>query len=104
MRLVAEIAPIRRQIRPEAVVPRKMIGGEIGENEQRAAAALALDHLCCLVVEKRVGLDAGGLLETARAHEGAARRVKRKRLVAAALQRVRQTALDAASGNAGDEI
>src|SRR5262245_24870854 len=43
---VAEVAPIRRQIRPEAVVPRKMIGGEIGENKQRAAAALALDQPC----------------------------------------------------------
>src|SRR5262249_40053609 len=115
---VAEVVPIRRQIRPEAVVPRKMIGGEIGENKQRAAAALALDHPRRLVIEKRVGLDAahahvfaveksldaGGLLEAARAHERAARRIERKSPVAAPAQRMWQSAGDAAGCDAGDEI
>ena len=49
-------------------------------------------------------LDAGGGLETARAHEGAIGRIERERLVAAAAQRQRQTALDPARSDAGDEI
>src|SRR6185437_6470471 len=49
-------------------------------------------------------LDAGGELETARAHETAIGGIKRKRRVAAAAQRKRQAALDPARCNAGDEI
>ena len=43
-------------------------------------------------------------LETARAHERAEGRIERNRVVAAAAQRQRQSALDAARGDAGDEI
>ncbi len=49
-------------------------------------------------------LDAGGGLETARAHEGAIGRIERERVVAAAAQRQRQAALDPARRDAGDEI
>ena len=49
-------------------------------------------------------LDAGGGLETARAHERAIGRIERDGAVAAAAQRQRQAALDAARGDAGHEI
>ena len=80
---------------------------------------LALRHqVQGLVVEETVGfdvlgaeivrvievLDTGRGLETARAHERAERRIQRDRVVAAAAQRQRQSALDAARGNAGHEI
>src|SRR5262249_39717921 len=115
---VAEVAPIRRQIRPEAVVPRKMNGGEIGENKQRAAAALALDQPCGLVIEKEIRFDAAradvfaveklidarGPLEAARTHERAPGRIECKSPVAAPAQRMRQSAGDAAGCDAGDGI
>src|SRR5258706_14815054 len=49
-------------------------------------------------------LDPGGGLEAARAHEGAIGRIERDRVVAAAAQRPRQSALDATRGDAGDKI
>ena len=95
-----------------------MIGGEIDEGEQRRLDRLLRDQLQRLVVEEAVGLDvlgaeivrieevldAGRGLEAARAHEGAIGRIERKRRVAAAAQRQRQAALDAARGDAGHEI
>jgi hypothetical protein len=96
-----------------------MIGGEIDKGEQRLVRGLLLRHqLQGLVVEEAVGLDidgaeivsvvemldAGGQLKTARAHEGAERRIKRERIVAAAAQRQRQATLDPPRDDAGDEI
>src|SRR5712672_2838417 len=49
-------------------------------------------------------LDAGGGLEAARAHEGAIGRIERDRVVAAAAQRQRQSALDAARGDPRHEV
>src|ERR1700730_7851118 len=76
------------------------------------------DHPRGGVEEETVGLDifrpqivlieemlhASGGLEAPRAHEGAQRRIERKRAIAAAAQRRRQPALDAADGNARDEV
>ena len=95
-----------------------MIGGEIDEREQRRRRRLLRHQAERLVIEEAVGLDvpgaeivrvievldAGGQLETARAHEGAEGRIQRDRIVAAAAQRQRQAALDAARGDAGHEI
>src|SRR6202034_3940501 len=47
---------------------------------------------------------AGGELKTPRAHEGAIGRIERERAVAAAAQRQRQSTLDPARRDAGDEI
>jgi len=55
---VAELLPVRRQIGPERVIPREVIGGEIREDEQRSVFALTRDDLRGLVIEKEVGLDA----------------------------------------------
>src|SRR5215469_18706075 len=49
-------------------------------------------------------LDAGRGLEAARAHEGALRRIERERLVAAALERERQAAIDMAGRQPRHEI
>ncbi len=117
-RHVAQILPLRHQVGPVAVVPGKMIGGEIDENEHRAARVLLADHPRRSVEEETVGLDrfraqivlvvemlhAGRGLEAARAHEGAERRIEREGAIAAAPQRRRQPAIDAAGGDAGHEI
>ena len=116
--LVAGLAPGRHQVRAKPGFPGKMIGGEIDEHEQRRRRRFLRHQLQGLVVEEAVGLDvlgaeivrvvemldAGGGLETARAHEGAIGRIERDRVVAAAAQRQRQSALDAARRDAGHEI
>src|SRR3954447_2673856 len=49
-------------------------------------------------------LNAGGLLKAASTHERAVRRIERIGLIAAAMQRLRQAALDPARRDSGDEI
>ena len=115
---VAGRAPGRHQVGAKFRLPGKMIGGEIDEHEQRRRRRLLRHQSDGLVVEEAVGLDvlgaeivrvvemldAGGGLETARAHERAIGRIERDRFIAAAAQRQRQSALDAAGGDPGDEI
>src|SRR5580658_10617665 len=117
-RHVAQILPLRHQVGPIAVVPGEMIGGQIDEDEHRAARMFLADHPRRSVEEKTVRFDifraqivlieemlhAGRGLEALRAHEGAERRIERKRAITAAPQRRRQSALDSAGGNAGDEV
>ena len=66
--------------------------------------AIGLDILGAEVARIEEALDAGRGLETARAHEGAIGRIERKRRVAAAAQRQRQAAFDAAGGDARHEV
>src|SRR6516225_1603234 len=81
-------------------------------------SALFADHACGRVEEEAIRLQIPGAevvlivevlharrgLKIPRAHESAERRIKRKRAIAAALQRRRQAAIDAAGGNARHEI
>ena len=106
------------QLRTPAVGPRVMIGGEVDEHEHRRMAALALDDPGgCVIVEavrldpvgaERLGveeiLDAGCLVKPPRAHKRALGRIERKCLVAAFLERLGQTAVDAIGRDAGQEI
>ena len=116
--VVAEVAPVRRELRPQRVPPGEVIEDRIDEDEQRLIALLALDHLQGLIVVEAIGFDvaglhlvgiekaadAGGLLELARAEKRAIGGIERDGLVAAAPQRLRQAALDAAGGDARDVI
>src|SRR5262249_355875 len=95
-----------------------MIGGEIDENKHWVLFVVFGDHSrrgieeetirfklarteIMLVVEM---LHTGGGLEKARAHERAERGIEREGAIAAASQRRRQAAIDAAGRNPGDEI
>src|SRR3981189_1415712 len=83
--------------------PGKVVGAEIDEHEQRRFGRRLRHQAQGLVVEETVGLDipgaevvrvvemldAGGLLEAARAHEPAKGRIERDGVVAAAAQRQR---------------
>src|SRR6516165_10949525 len=71
-----------------------------GIEEETVRFELARSEIV-LVVET---LHPGGGLETARAHEGAERRIEREGAITAASQRGRQAAVDAAGRNPGDEI
>ena len=112
------VQPGGRQIGPVDVGPRKMIGREVDEHEdRRLRRLLALKHLQGLIEIELVGLhvlvhahvghvdellDAGALLEGARAEEVAIGRIERDGLVAAMLQRLRQSARHAAGGDPRD--
>src|SRR5204863_7886282 len=98
--------------------PGKMIGGVVDQNEHRRSAVLSRDQLDRVVVIERVGLDvrrrvvldiievldAGRLLEAARAEERTEKRKQTEGAVAAAAQRIRQAALDVAGGDAGEKF
>ena len=81
-------------------------GGLLRHQAQRLVVkeAVGLDIFGAEIVGVVEMLDAGGGLETARAHEGAKGRIERQRIVAAAAQRQRQPALDPAGRDAGHEI
>src|SRR5207247_8070398 len=96
---VAWIFPLLRQIRPVAIVPGKVISGEIDENEYRSVFVLFGNHSHRCIEEETVRfelarteivllvetLHAGGGLEAARAHERAQSRIERNGAIAAAL-------------------
>ena len=118
LRGIARRRPVRRQIGPIDAGPGKMIGREVHEHEdRRLRRLLAREHLQGLIEVELVGLhvlvdahlrhvdellDADALLEGARAEEVAIGRIERNGLVAAALQRLRQSARDPARGDPRD--
>src|SRR6266436_323850 len=59
LRLVSEVAPLRRQLRAIAVTPRKMIGRQKHEDEKRVFAPLPFDDLQGLIVEEPIWLQSG---------------------------------------------
>ena len=107
---VSRILPLRHQVGPVAIVPGKMIGGEIDEDEHwtarmfcaRSCASQPHKRNCrvrsgaCRDLLGEEMLDAGRGLEAARAHEGAQRGIKRKRTIATASQCGGQPAPNAA--------
>ena len=116
-RSVAEAFPLRRQVGTEGRSPWKVVGGDIDEDEERRCVSLAPDHVSRLAEIERIGLhvarrahlleideglDPRAGLETPRAEEGAVGGIEAERLVAASAERVRQAALYAAGGDAGD--
>src|SRR5262245_33621928 len=100
------------------MVPWKMISGQINEDKHRSVGALFGEHACGGVEEETIrfqipgaevmliveALHAGRGLEISRAHKSTERRIKRKGVIAAALQCRRQTAVDAAGGNPRHKI
>src|SRR5262249_48771015 len=117
-RHIAEILPILHQVGPIAMVPWKMISGEINEDKHRPVGALFGEHACGGVEKETIRFQIPGAevmlsvetlqtglgLEISRAHKSTERRIKRKGAIAAALQRRRQTAVDAAGGNSRHKI
>ena len=54
---VSRILPLRHQVGPVAIVPGKMIGGEIDEDEHWTARMFVLDHARRSLIKETVGFD-----------------------------------------------